>query len=237
MKIGISISTYYKSDGSTKKLLTRALDSIKNQQHQDYMVFLVGDKYENTDEFNELATSIIPQNKIIYENLDTAIEREKYLGKDTTALWCSGGVNARNYGLDMARQYVEYCCALDHDDYFLENHLSSINEVIETKDSPVFIHTLSSYKNIPIFPDIGEMGDIIEIHPTPCGFIHSSTCLNIKKVNLKYRDILAETGNHVPADADMWDRLSAYCKEYNLKSYCVRRLTCMHETEGPHSTY
>lgn len=232
MKIGISISTYYRKNGTTKNLLKRALESIKNQTHQDYMVFLIGDKYEDANEFVELATSIIPQDKILYENLEHAIEREKYMDVDMIALWCSGGVNAKNHGFDLARNHVEYCCQLDDDDYFLENHLSSINEIIETKEDPVFMHTLSSYKHIPAFPVIGEDDDIIEREPVPAGLIHSSICLNIKKIDLKYRDTLAEVGTVWPADADMWERLAAHCKEHNLKTYCYRRLTCVHDSES-----
>lgn len=230
MKIGISIPTYYRSDGSSKDFLIRALDSIKKQTHQDYIVFLIGDKYDNVHEFKELAT-IIPSGKIIYKNLDRAIEREKYLHKNMEALWCSGGVNARNHAINIARNYVEYCCALDDDDYFLENHLSSINEAIEAKDNPVFMHTLSSFKDIPVFPNIEQAEDIIEIQLEPCKFVHSSTCLNIRKIYLEYRDVFDETGKAVPADADMWERLGIYCKENNLKTYCIRKLTCVHSTE------
>ena len=75
MKIGILIPTYYRNNGSTKDLLTRALESIKNQTHQDYIVFLIGDKYEQANEFNELATSIIPKDKIIHENLEHAVSQ------------------------------------------------------------------------------------------------------------------------------------------------------------------
>ena len=107
MKIGIIIPTYNRKNNSTNQLLKRALESIKNQTHQDYVVFLVGDKYDDVDEFNKLATSIIPKDKIIYENLDKAVEREKYLDVNMTALWCSGGVNATNHGLDIAKNYVE----------------------------------------------------------------------------------------------------------------------------------
>jgi glycosyltransferase involved in cell wall biosynthesis len=122
MRIGISIATYFRQNGQTKELLRRALESIKNQTHQDYMVFLIGDKYDYPMEFFELATSIIPHDKIVYDNLDVAVEREKY-HNNKQALWACGGCNARNYANTLAKNYVEYCCQLDDDDYFLENHL------------------------------------------------------------------------------------------------------------------
>ena len=38
MKLGILIATYQKSDGSTPFLLKRAIESIKNQSHQDLKI-------------------------------------------------------------------------------------------------------------------------------------------------------------------------------------------------------
>lgn len=51
MKLGIVIATYQKSDDSTPFLLKRAIESIKNQTHQDYLLIIIGDKYENNNEF------------------------------------------------------------------------------------------------------------------------------------------------------------------------------------------
>jgi glycosyltransferase involved in cell wall biosynthesis len=236
MKLGISIATYYRKNGKTRELLTRCLNSIKNQIHQDYIVFLIGDKYDNTDEFVEIATSIIPSEKIIYENLDYALERDKYLGIDMMALWSSGGVNARNYANDLAKNYVEYCCQLDDDDYFFENHLASIQEVIDKKSDAVFIHTLSTYGSNPAFPIIEANDSIIERYPEPQNLIHSSVCMHMSKLDgidrgFKYRDVFADEGVRWPADADMWGRIKYYCEHNNLKSYCISRVTCSHETE------
>lgn len=230
MKIGISIATYFRANGSTKRLLTRCLESIKNQTHQDYMVFLIGDKYEDPNEFIELATSIIPTDKIIYGNLENAIEREKY-PNDKLNLWMCGGVNAKNHANTIAKNYVEYCCQLDDDDYFLENHLECINTVIETKNNPSFIHTLSKHLNHDPFPGIGVDNTIIERYPEPCNMTHSSVCFSLLKIPLKYRDVYMETGQAWPADADMWERVTKYCKNNELTSYCVKTVTCVHDSE------
>ena len=230
MRIGISIATYFRQNGQTKELLRRALESIKNQTHQDYMVFLIGDKYEYPMEFFELATSIIPHDKIVYDNLDVAVERERYKD-DKHLLWMSGGVNAKNYANSIAKKYVDYCCQLDDDDYFLQNHLERINTVIESKNNPAFIHTLSAHLNHKSFPDIGVDDTIIERYPQPCNITHSSVCFNLFKIPLKYRDVYLDTGKGYPADADMWARITDYCKSNGLTSYCIKTVTCVHDNE------
>jgi len=45
MKIGIITPTYRKLDGSTYNHLKMALESVKNQTHKDYKIFLIGDDY------------------------------------------------------------------------------------------------------------------------------------------------------------------------------------------------
>ena len=125
--IGISIPTYQRKDGTTPFLLSRALESVKNQSYQDYKVFLIGDDYKDKKEFIKLASSIIPSNKIYFENLPIAIERNKY-PTSSKQLWCSGGVNARNYIIDLAlSDNINYLCPLDHDDYWHPQHLEFIN--------------------------------------------------------------------------------------------------------------
>ena len=47
------------------------------------------------------------------------------------ALWSYGGVNAMNYGVTKSLENgYEYICHLDHDDWWLPNHLFEINKCI-----------------------------------------------------------------------------------------------------------
>ena len=57
MKLGIVITTYQKPDGSTPSLLTKALDSIKKQTHRDYLVVVVGDRYDDASEYERICNS------------------------------------------------------------------------------------------------------------------------------------------------------------------------------------
>ena len=226
MKITIKIPTYQRVDGRTPEVLTRALESIKSQTYQNYKVYLIGDKYEDNDEFLRLS-SIIDTDKIYVENLPYAKEREKYTGLD---LWCTGGINANNHAIDkILEDGLSYICHLDHDDWWAPNHLEEIVNTIES-DSPAFIATKSFHKNYentlpiiessPFFPKNGDL-------------IHSSVCIDFNRINLRYRDILEEEGiRGVVSDGDMWDRISELMKSKNINGKLINKVTCNHLEEG-----
>lgn len=231
MKLGIVITTYQKQDGSTPTLLKRAIDSVKSQTHQDYTLIVVGDKYEDNNEFESLCRDEDIQGKIIFENLPYAKERDKYpLG--SRELWSAGGVNARNRGIDIGLELgLDYICHLDHDDYWHPQHLEVINHTIELTRDAVVVNTCSTYFNSHL-PNVKLNNEITPSDVKPCAFIHSSACINHRKIPLRYRDVFEETGKESPGDADMWARISEYVKENKLKTYKISSLTCYHETEG-----
>jgi glycosyltransferase involved in cell wall biosynthesis len=80
MNFGICISTYQRKDGKTPELLRRALDSVFNQTYKNFKIFLIGDKYENNDEFEKILSEY-PSEKIYYENLEIANEIDFYNNK------------------------------------------------------------------------------------------------------------------------------------------------------------
>jgi len=232
MKIGIVIPTYQRKDSSTPFFLSRALQSIKDQTHDDYKVFLIGDKYEDSNEFEQLATSVIPLEKILYYNLPVAVERERYPqgGKE---LWRCGGANARNYGIQKClEEGYNYACHLDHDDYWHPQHLEVINHTISLTNNPAFLFTRSTYFN-SVLPRIGTVNEnITEMLPIPQGIVHSSVCINHSLIPFKYRDTQYEVGIERESDADMWKRISEFIeKDKILKSYFIPMLTCFHPQE------
>lgn len=228
---GVAIATYQRSDGRTKELLSRALTSIAEQNYplDKITVFLVGDKYEDQQEFSEIVKFFSERIRIQCINLPFAAERATY-PKD--ALWSYGGVNAINRALDMASTEVTWLCHLDHDDYWTADHLSLINQAISMYD-PAFVFTKSKYLN-GVLPNNQDTTSIYLLRwCEPYQLIHSSVCMNIEKVPLKYRDIYKETGVvGIPADADMWQRVNEYLLSQSMKSIFVNRITCIHEEEG-----
>lgn len=230
MKIAIAISTYKRHDGKTPEYLKRALESVLNQSYQNYKIFLIGDQYDDVEEFNSFS-KIIPKNQIYSENLSFAVERNKYKAK-SRQLWCSGGVNAYNRAISLClEQNFDFMCHLDHDDYWASDHLYKIKEVIEKHNNVACVYTCAQHINNKYLPNVPLSGNFYEHYPIPKNTIHSSVCLNHKLLPLKYRDVYAETGEILPADMDMWYRLKKYCEENKLKSYLVACLTCYHLNE------
>lgn len=225
MKLGIVIPTYQRGDGTTPSLLTRALNSIKNQTHSDYKVFLIGDKYDDDDEFTQLATGIIDIDKIYYENLSVAVEREKYpIG--SSQLWCSGGVNATNYGIEKClSDGIEYIFRLDHDDWWEPNHLEKIlNAILILGSEYIFFATKSNHIKNQILPRKSNGGDY---YPSSGDLVHSSICIKFSDIPLRYRD----TSWINSSDADFWERLTNYMAEIGKRGYLVNSVTCNHITE------
>jgi acetyltransferase-like isoleucine patch superfamily enzyme len=230
MKLGIVIATYQRPDGSTPFLLKRAIDSIKNQTHQDYILIIIGDKYEDNIEFEAICNGFELKDKINFVNLSYAKEREKYsIGSEE--LWSAGGVNARNYGVDLGLSLgLTYICHLDHDDYWHPQHLELINFTIEETKDASFINTCSTYFD-SYLPRIELTNEVISSQLKPGNFVHSSVCINYKTIPLKYRDVFEETGKKYASDADLWIRIREYINQNELKTYQISSLTCFHPTE------
>lgn len=233
MKLAIGIPTYQRADGTTPGYLTRALESIKNQTHQDYKVFLIGDCYQNNDEFEQLATSIIDKDKIYFENRPHAPERDKY-PMGSQQLWYSGGVSAYNYAIDCAlSQDYDYMCHLDHDDFWGTNHLSLISHVIDATTDSALVYSCAQYLDSKVLPSgVPLIGEVYQHIPVPTQVVHSSVCMNHRLLPLKYRDVFAEQGSPLEADIDMWLRVKEYIgAKPTLKSYLIGALTCYHDQE------
>lgn len=230
MKLSIVIPTYYRKDGSTINYLTRALDSIFNQTHKDFKIYLIGDRYEKEDEINELVSKY-DKEKLFFKNLDVAKERDFY--KEKLALWSYGGVNAVNTGINISlSENNNYICHLDHDDYWSENHLDLINKCILETNSD-WICTKSKYVSNRVLPSVNSNEKYVYFLPLPQGLIHSSVCMNFESIDLRYRDIYNETGKiGLPADAELWERCKRYIIQNNLKSTLINEITCYHIEEG-----
>jgi GT2 family glycosyltransferase len=225
MKIAIVIATYQRKDGKTKFYLERALNSLILQSSKNFKIFLIGDKYEDSEEFFEYSKLI--ENGYI-ENLSQAKERDKYVGKK---LWCSGGVNAMNHGINLAiKDGYNYIINLDHDDYFLPEHISDITKII-IEESPIFVCSKSTHFN-SVLPNISDESRKVNFIPKSSGLIKSSACIDFSRIDLRFRDVFEETGNVYPSDADFWNRLGKFISDNSFKSFCMNNLTCIHDTEG-----
>lgn len=231
-KFGIVITTYQRKDGKTPGYLSRCLESIRDQSYQNYKVFLIGDRYESQDEFDNFGSGIIENEKLYKNNLEFAAERDFY-GNNKNALWSYGGCNASNIGIDEALRdhEIEYICRLDHDDYWGKDHLQNfVKAIIEV--SPDWMCSVSKYLNGEL-PALNDGPWIYPFLPRPESCIKSSTCINQRTIDLRTRDLYKETGRVLlPGDGDLWARSAEYILKNNLKSIVVNKLTCFHDEEG-----
>jgi glycosyltransferase involved in cell wall biosynthesis len=226
MRIAVILATYQRPDGKTPEYLTRALDSIMAQTHQDFQIYVIGDNYTDKDEL----ANIVRTYPVKWINLPTAVERDKYPHGDYR-LYCAGGVNAGLVGVKLAlKDGFEYCCHMDHDDWWDPEHLEQINKVIEDKN-PVFVCTLSTClkRVLPAYPKSNE---VLEYYPEPCGMICSSACIKYSDTKIRARDCFDYGLAPYPADADLWARLAQEMRETGKKGYLITSLSCHHEEEG-----
>lgn len=232
-KFAIVTNTYKRPDGKTPELLKRAMESVLSQVHCEWKMFLIGDKYEDDQEFKQLS-NIIPPNKIKSVNrLNAIVERDIY-PMPSKNLWCAGGVSSTLYGIDLAlKEGFEYICKLDHDDWWSDAHLSNFNAVISAHPDLFFLASRSYYKSLNnIKPRRPTSGSITPYHPKPGRIINSSTCVKYSDTDIRGRDVFKHTGQVKPADMDLWNRLSAFMKNNNKQGYLSSEVTCYHLEEG-----
>lgn len=231
--IAVCISTYYKEDGSTIKLLEKTLDSVFKQTYKNFKVFLFGDHYTEEFQVVELLKKY-PTDKIIFKNMSFSRERKFHTDKKT--LWMYGGVNTVNKAIDYALDSgFSYVARLDHDDLWQSNHLQEIVKCIEVTGAD-FICTRAKHTNGWTLPILFETTErYIRFNPIYNGIVHSSVCINFDKIPLRYRDLWLDNGlvndKTLPSDGDMWERCRKYILKNNLRSICINKVTCNHDTE------
>jgi len=248
MKLAIIITTYQRPDGNTPHLLKRTLESVLNQTYQNFKIFLIGDKYEDQEEFLSFK-NLIPSDKLYIENLPNAIEREKYK-YPSWELWWSGGVNAHNHAIESAlKENFKYIAFIDHDDVWHPQHLARFNEVLHlTSPSLIFTQGFYNESKLPSESQIQdkleidlkkyfELSDNIKAYPSiphECSFIKSSVCIDFSQINLRFRDKKAETGEGGPSDADLWMRIRELVikEEINPSIYIEDLTVSIYESEG-----
>jgi len=233
MKIAVTISTFRRKDNRTPFYLKRALDSVFEQEHQDFKIFLIGDEYDNLKELISIA-SHYPKDKLRCINIKKAYERRKYLHlEDKHILWSCAGVTAINVAITKAlEEGFCYIAHLDHDDYWDKIHLKGINNLLQRGAS--FVCSKSQYGQFGVLPITNDTGEnkIISYIPQPGKIINSSTCFNYNDLPFLYRNMYEICGQPIPADSDLWDRMNRHIQNNSLKSYLINRITCFHPEEG-----
>lgn len=246
MKFAVTIATYCRKDGMTPTLLKRALDSVFNQTHQDFRVFVVGDDYQPKEEFEQIISEY-PKEKVYAINLPESHDRMKYKGENSQPIqledglfynnrimWCNSGRTPMNIGIELALHHgYDWVAHLDHDDFWESNHLEMINNVVERYGYEcVWTTTKATYGPDDIMEVDTNGWDVIGYLPRAYNVIHSAVAMNMRRIPLRYRDVWEEEGRIMPTDADFWDRLNQFIPANGYTGTYIDALTCRHDSEG-----
>jgi len=230
-KLGIVISTYQRPDGKTPELLKKTLNAINNQTYTNWKLYLIGDNYKNQQEFEELA-NIIPKDKILYLNLPTAVERNRY-PEGGWKLWYSGGNHAANIGIEFSvNEGNHWVCHCDHDELWYNNHLEEIAKGIE-KTNALFLYTRGKYLSNDILPrNINSSELYINRRALPNDTIKSSCCINYFIIQLRRRDPNYFYNQHDAADAAFLKRVNNILNTMDKPSILINKVTMENTQEG-----
>jgi glycosyltransferase involved in cell wall biosynthesis len=225
--IGVYITSYQKPNKGSLPLLKRAINSVNNQKNKNFMLYVVLDNYTNQDEIQEIH-SLLPNGCYIH-NVTESYGVKNY-PKDNFKRWCTGGLNATTHAINkITSDGIEWVCRLDHDDWWSDDHIETINNIIKNLSNDyVFISTRGKLNNW-ILPDLNNSSD--KFYPTPNKIFHSTTCINFKKIPIRYEDPF-KNGFNGPGDAWMWYRLSDYMIKNNMLGYYTPKITLFREKEG-----
>jgi len=254
IKFGILLATHKISDGGaqtgrkkymdTPTVLRDCLTSIKNQNYDNYTVYIVGDAYKDDAEIKEVMEEIIPKEKLKYHNLSTPGERNKGFTKEQFRF--TAGCGAVNKALNMAKaDGIDYVVKIDHDDKWTPNHLELLAKAYTQYPELSYVFTrsrkkvdaMNSSKKYMYQPK--EERHITTIEPNNLGFVygdvsHSAMSWRPSMVgNLRYRDAEQQSKSEpkipmtktMPADADMFKRMMDVIKSKGHKYMYIPKLT------------
>jgi len=211
-EVAIVLASYPRGDDT---VLQKTLSSLAQQEYQNWRLYFTGDHYPN-DQIKEVITKIIPLEKLVYNNLPVACEREFLTSKK--ALHCLAGSTAMNYSLKVAGDHGHlYCAHLDDDDYWYPNHLSVLMKAYTENRNLATVHTRGKW---------GEL--ILPRNPTPYpdhNTLHSTVSWRLDLIPLFYNN---RPERLFAADALMWKALKKYCLEHDLQGAECPEITMLY---------
>lgn len=156
IKFGIVMATHKISDNTSNKerikkmntpeLLKTSLGSIKNQNYNNWKIYITADCYSNDKEVLDVFDEIIPKDKLSYHNLSKPGERDNTTWT-TKQIRYTAGCAALNNSLRMAeKDGCDYIVRLDHDDKWTANHLQTLARAYTQYPELAFVFTRSRKK-------------------------------------------------------------------------------------------
>lgn len=152
-KIAILVPTYQRKNDRTHQILTAMFDMLFKQiipENISISVFVIGDYYENNDEFTELCNSgaalLESKMTVIYHNCNIHFRNNYFKIKNNS--WCMGGINAVVTGLQMISDAgFDYYFHLDDDDYWYPEYINYVIKCLERYPESAFTICKGYYCN------------------------------------------------------------------------------------------
>jgi dTDP-4-amino-4,6-dideoxygalactose transaminase len=234
IRFAIVIPTYYRANGSTKRYIKRSFNSILNQTHKNWILYLIGDLYEKEDEFESFKT-LIPEGKIKMFNQNDP-ERNHIIDPDKRKLWSIAGATAVNIGLNLARKDgIKYYVHLDDDDYWNDNHLESLALAYATYPKCIFACTYSHYIGGSLLPYGNFKFEENNFLPHGSGLIHSAASFRCDIIQFDYFTTHFVNQINNPTDAIMWNNINNFLlNNRQYSSVLIPVITCHHDEEFQH---
>lgn len=213
-KFAVCMATYRRPNNKSPYYLQRSLSSVLNQTATNWHIFLVGDKYENQEEFDK-AVSLVPSEKITAVNLPVAPERENITNPHER--WKVAGANAFNHVHQLALNAgFDYILHLDDDDFFHTKKIQLLNYAVNLYPNSSFLFHYSDYIANLILPRF-KRSDTIHpnnLIPQPEDCIHSSFCIHKSVLqNFSYSGWKPGCHQYLEGDKQFLNYLHTYLKD------------------------
>ncbi len=193
----IVVATHERLDGSSPRNLERLWKMLSEQSYDNWKLYLTGDAYANSTEFNSL--SFAGESKANVVNRAEPGERGLM---NEEMIWMNGGVAAVNDSIERAlSDGFEWVVHLDDDDIWDADHLGNILAGIQTGATFVMTGAQHIQGYLPHERAIKQIKIRHDVLPAPCAVIHSATAFNSKEITSRYAVSL------MPADASLWSRI------------------------------
>ena len=253
---GILITTYHKKTGETLGHVSKTIESVLNQTYKNWKIFLVGDRYEDQEEFEKIC-EMIPEDKRVCINLEEAAERDLYVSgakdsngklifKNNFQFWHVAGSNANNVGVDLVKEEgLHHFINLNHDDSFLPFHLYHLYKAYKIFPEVGFVFTQSYYGGGQVMPSgVGGVEfRINNLPPQPNNTVHSSTSYNVHRFKVRYPEFNGNSFSFFdqdpfipdePVDLLIWRNFLKYQDE-NLKFFHIPIASVIKTGESVHN--
>lgn len=238
LKYAVIIATYYRKNGTSLSCLTKVAKMLSEQTTQNFKIFLVGDDYENREEFNK-AVELFPQDRIYAENLDFSLRDVGF--KIRKNRWTCGGMLARHRGFDQAMlEGYDFYVHLDDDDTWSPKHLETLMKTVEEFPEVDFLYTRSYFMRTVLPKEQVDNVSYNNLVPRPEKVVHSATCLRLTTLGEDLRklyedrfDIIDEFRQgkrsepaFLPLDMTKWTLIGKKVENGDCKTIFIPTITC-----------